>query len=335
MDIAEADLPRARGWDRAGRGRKAHYHAVRPGRAAQDQALRLSLVGAQFLLSPYRLKIDTAGRAPRLPARRSGRRVEVWRDARNRICAYGEAKGRECWMHFPGLAAYRFSRFDEEITAFPASPGREAVIRDLYHRSVLPMALHVQGREVLHASAVLAGAHSVAFCGRSGAGKSTIAYGLSERGYRQWADDSVALDRVDGRIHARRLPFGVRLRPEPARYFGMPAKDALPLGTVHTPPILRARSAELSALFVLDQVAPHENGADPVDILKLCSSELFTAVLPHAYCFSLADSRRKRRMVRHFLDIGSKVRTFRVRFSADLQRLPLLLDRIEEILERS
>jgi hypothetical protein len=53
-----------------------------------------------------------------------------------------------------------------------------------------------RGRLVLHASTVLAGDHAVAFTGRSGAGKSTIAACLDRRGMPLLADDVTVVDPV-------------------------------------------------------------------------------------------------------------------------------------------
>ena len=57
-------------------------------------------------------------------------------------------------MHLPGLASFRFSSRGDEIAATVTSAAREELILDAYRRRVLPMALQVCGREVMHASAV-------------------------------------------------------------------------------------------------------------------------------------------------------------------------------------
>lgn len=54
--------------------------------------------------------------------------------------------------------------------------------------------LYQRGRIVLHASAVLVGGAAVLFCGKSGAGKSTIAAFLNERGYAHVTDDVCCIE---------------------------------------------------------------------------------------------------------------------------------------------
>jgi serine kinase of HPr protein (carbohydrate metabolism regulator) len=56
--------------------------------------------------------------------------------------------------------------------------------------------------EIVHGTAVLAGAHGVLIRGPSGSGKSTLAYALLARGGRLVADDRVHLSARDGRIIA-------------------------------------------------------------------------------------------------------------------------------------
>jgi hypothetical protein len=54
--------------------------------------------------------------------------------------------------------------------------------------------LYQRGRIVLHASAVQAGGSAVLFCGKSGAGKSTMAAALNKRGYAHVTDDVCCID---------------------------------------------------------------------------------------------------------------------------------------------
>ncbi len=54
--------------------------------------------------------------------------------------------------------------------------------------------LYQRGRIVLHASAVQVGGSAVLFCGKSGAGKSTIAAVLNKRGYALVTDDVCCID---------------------------------------------------------------------------------------------------------------------------------------------
>src|SRR5437879_6214286 len=113
-----------------------------------------------------KLRIERVGVVVPPPVSASSPLVEVWRDNEGQICAYGETVGEDCWMHLPGLASFRFSSTGDEVTAVAVGV-RDESIHDAYHRRILPMALQVRGREVLHASAVHTAQGVIAFCGVS------------------------------------------------------------------------------------------------------------------------------------------------------------------------
>ena len=81
-----------------------------------------------------------------------------------------------------------------EVIIDPAPGVEERVLRLSILGPVLTLLLHQRGRFVLHASAVEAGGHAVAFMGGSFCGKSTQAAILESRGYGIVADDTTAID---------------------------------------------------------------------------------------------------------------------------------------------
>lgn len=82
---------------------------------------------------------------------------------------------------------------------------------------VLPLASTLRGLEPLHASAVEVGGRALLLVGRSGAGKSSVALQLVDRGARLLADDVAALDTAAGK------PF---VHPGPALMSADPAELA-------------------------------------------------------------------------------------------------------------
>jgi hypothetical protein len=66
-----------------------------------------------------------------------------------------------------------------------------------------------------------------------------------------------------------------------------------------------------------------------VETVRLSPVAAFTALLPHAYCFSLQDVPRKRRMMLHYLHLAKRVPAFEVHFQRGLEHLPAILDSIE------
>jgi len=251
------------------------------------------------------------------PSRTLNARFEVWRDPDGEVYAYAEGLGDEYRMHVPGLASFRFSSCGDEIAAAVASTAKEELVLDAYRRRILPMALHVSGREVLHASGFRSPGGVVALCADSGTGKSTIAFGLSSRGYRLWADDLVAFETSDRGCLAISLPFKMRLRSSAAVLFG--------LGVNRLP-------AAASDDGVLRR---EDTSTTPVAVRPVPSAEALGAVLSHAWFFALQDGERKRRLIEHYLELVARIPVFDISFRSGLENLPTILDAIEQLVGES
>jgi len=255
-------------------------------------------------------------------------RFEVWRDSDGAVLAYAEGVGDEYWMHLPGLASFRFSSRGDEVAATVAGTAKEELVLDAYRRRVLPMALQVCGREVLHASAVRSLAGVTALCADSETGKSTSAFGLSGRGYPLWADDLVAFDIFEHVGRAISLPFNMRLRPSAAALFDLDTTPSpIATGDDHSSP--GKETAPLLAVCVLRR--KDADGAR-VAVRRLSLAEAFAAVLAHAWSFGLEDDERKRRMIHNYLDLAAGTPVFDICFRSGLENLPAILDAIEQLL---
>ena len=253
--------------------------------------------------------------------------VEVWRGAGGAVVAYGAILDGQHWIEVPGVARFRFGQSSHRVIAQPHPAAGQGLVEDAYLRAVLPLALQVQGMELLHASAVCSPRGVVAFCAESGTGKSTLAAGLGERGYRPWADDALAVDTSSMPVTSVRLPFRLRLRPASTAFFGgerfsMVTRVEAPRGNA----VERVPVAALCLLRRTDDVT------GPVSAERLCASAALSAVLAHAYCFSLRDPDRKRSMIRHFVRLATRVPIFEVRIESRLERLPNVLDGMEQVL---
>ena len=152
---------------------------------------------------------------PRLPGL-DDEGVNVWRDTEGEIAAFGGAHSSGHWMEIPRIASYVFEVDDPEVVAYPRPAVPDEAVLDGFRRVVLPMALQARGQEVIHASAVLGPDGVLALCAISETGKSTLAFGLSRRGYELWADDAVAFEvgptSVDAVAASVRTPSPTRLR---------------------------------------------------------------------------------------------------------------------------
>jgi len=241
------------------------------------------------------------------------------------VLGYDHVVGEHGWVEFVELASYRFPLKGGRVTAFAHEGVRTELIRDAYERAVLPVALQASGREVLHASANVSPLGVIAMCGPSGIGKSTIARALAERPLPQWADDAVVLEVARSAIEAVAVPFAPRLWPDAARYFASREGTRPWRG-----PSAAARRAPLALLVVLEREKRSWRRRAVVEVEPLRAADAFAAVLPHAYCFRLGDLARKRRMMRQYLEICSRVPVVSVRFRPGLENLPAILAAIEQ-----
>ena len=251
--------------------------------------------------------------------------VQVWQDEFGRKLATCYAIDGRHWVDVPGVARFGVNRPSDavEAIAYPSAAPEE--INEVYNDSVLPLVVHVHGVEALHASAVLSPQGVVAFCAGSGTGKSTIARGLSERGYQLCADDAVAVEVSGPVVNATLLPFRARLRPDAASFFAQ-GRLAGRNGRGSSDPV--DGSVPLAAICVLRRDPGLMDGALVVG--KLRASAAFPAMLEHAYCFSLLDAERKRRMIENYLVVSARIRILEIRFAAGLEHLSAMLDRIEQ-----
>lgn len=106
---------------------------------------------------------------------------------------YFRMDGEEAFLFWKGVGGYLVKGGREII--FEGLPGvDESIVRLPLVATVLSAAVQQRGILALHASAVEIDGKAIAFLGRRGAGKSTMAAALYARGNPLLTDDSVALD---------------------------------------------------------------------------------------------------------------------------------------------
>jgi hypothetical protein len=245
--------------------------------------------------------------------------AQVWRDREGIRRAYGYTLDGRHWIHLPGVAAsFVFSSAGSGVEALVGEGISSELVEDAYRRRVLPFALQAQGRELLHASAVEMPMGAIAFCGASGAGKSTMAAALGDRGNPPVADDALLFEPANEGIRVHQLPFSIRLVSESGGN-GSGPKDASILFAEQRPPL------PLHAVFVLDR-SPE---VPAPEVERLPRHEAFSLMLYHAHCFSFSDDERRRRMLERYLELSAYVPAFGVRYKPAWDQLAALLDAIE------
>jgi hypothetical protein len=278
------------------------------------------------------LKLRLAGPSerPASPFDQADSAVHVWHNRRGGVVARGFSEAGYHWMAWPYLATFRFRAGDPYITAHVLAGAPVDVVWDVYRRTVLPMALQVLGWEALHASAVVCqidrhGRGIVAFSAVSETGKSTVAYGLRQRGFPQWSDDGVVF-RTEDQPLATPLPFAARLRPESRTIFSADADLSRPFEENGAGEQQFDEPLPIAAICLLMRTAD-ANGSVAA-IRSVAPGEAFPALLTHAHEFDPHNVERRARMMQTYLDLVAHVPVYEVAFVPDRKQIDRLLDAI-------
>jgi hypothetical protein len=114
-------------------------------------------------------------------------------------------------LRFPDLADFDVSADGTEVVAHPAENVDEATVEHLYINQLVPLALSRQGRPAFHASAVTVPGGVVAFLGKSGMGKSTLAASFALNDSLFLTDDSLIVEERNSGYIARPSHPSIRL----------------------------------------------------------------------------------------------------------------------------
>jgi hypothetical protein len=218
----------------------------------------------------------------------------------------------------PEVGAARFSAAVPHLTLHPLPHTDRASFALTVWRSWLPAIYPLWGRQVLHASAVaLATGDVFAFTGSTGAGKSTLAYGLSRReGWRPVADDTLVFSSAPTiALHPLRLQ--ARLRAETAAHYGLPA-------AVEEPFEWPGESMTLRAIYVLDG---HDRD-DAVEIARMGAGDGYRRLLAQAHAMSLAFPEHNQRLMREYLTLAGSVVLFTLSFPKSFARFDAVLEAV-------
>jgi hypothetical protein len=102
-------------------------------------------------------------------------------------------RGGDCSLEAADIARYRVTA-GSEVVVEPHADADEVMLRAWLLGPVLGILCHQRGLFPLHASCVRFAGHAVALTGRPGAGKSTLAGALVQRGHGLVSDDVCAID---------------------------------------------------------------------------------------------------------------------------------------------
>jgi hypothetical protein len=187
-------------------------------------------------------------------------------------------------LRIPGVARFLIVQGREIV--FDLSPEHEPRTVALYLLGTcFAILLQQRGNLVLHASAIAADGRAMLFCGRSGAGKSTMAAMLCRRGYALLNDDVCNLtpaigDTYEVRPDGRMLKLwsesldqlewttqpGMAVRADQEKYF-------------FAPPVSEVLPQPVAAIYILRETPPNEDNS----IRRLRSIEGMNELKRNAY----------------------------------------------------
>lgn len=211
----------------------------------------------------------------------------------------------------------------------PAPATVEKDLRAILFGSVLGAFIQMRGLLPLHASAVTFADGVVAFAGASGAGKSTMAAFLSERGHQTVADDVCVVDTAGAAPMVRPAIARLKLWGASMDALGKPRleanRDTLRWEKYHVRQDPEVAARPLRAIVALEQ-AP---GPHPA-LQPLTGAEALTAVLANAFrpeiarCLGLMPE-----IFRQSAAAAAAVPLFRLDRPWDLGRIATIVDLLE------
>ena len=270
------------------------------------------------------------------------------------VVTRGEAEGPITWFHhwvvpdgtvwadfgetadsyrvrFPDLAEFSVARDGRrvQVSASPSVP--EHTQRHLLLNQVLPLALSLTGRTVLHAGAVEWNGRGVVILGPSGSGKSTLVAACARAGAGVMADDSVVLRHDAAGWSAVPSYPAIRLWPSALQLLGLHDDGAAP------------RHAALAHYFDKRRVRPDSEGwrfhaePVPVSLVVVLSSSASSArpvavdALSQVFRMDLRDPGQSRQVFERITQLLLDVPVLRVGQQPDERQADELAARVRDM----
>lgn len=198
----------------------------------------------------------------------------------------------------------------------------------------LSFALVKQGYEPLHATAVVIDGQAIAFMGRSGFGKSSLAAAFLESGHSLLTDDLLLLRWTFDRYEAQPGPPRIKLFPKIARRFLSGTASGVPMNSETEKLVLPLRAdghqghpAPLRAIYVLS--GPREvRRKQRIRVSSLSAREAFIELVRNTFNYLVIEPQRLRRQYNECLQVASRVPARRISHPRVLSLLPAVRDAI-------
>lgn len=216
-----------------------------------------------------------------------------------------------------------------DITVEPSPGIEEGVLRTLLLGPALAVLLHQRGFLILHGSAVVLHRKAVAFLGQKGAGKSTTAATMHERGHAVVADDVVAVQTDASFPMVSPAYPQLNLWPDAVASLGQDLAASPKLHSRVEKRAMRAMSGfhrdpiPLQAIYVLAKGEQNE-----IEILP--PQEAFVELLRHSYGMRLVQGSAAQGHFRKCASLVTAVPIRKLRVRQTLSELSVVTRLVEE-----
>lgn len=267
----------------------------------------------------------------RLPeAHEAGSIDEVWFDLSGREYGVGRFRRESIWAKIHRAGVYRVDVSNGQAQGYPNEGVGHEWFRELFFHLIAPCVLQRYQWDCLHASGVLTDAGTVAFCGPTRRGKSTLARAYCDRGHIPYADDALPFLIENNEVFSARLPQRLRLRTATAsRFAELPIADVVANQNGQVTCDLRGSLRPLLAIYWLDPMQSDDERAT-AEIHPVSASESFQLLMGQAHCMSLQDPQCNRKTVRNYLDLAKNVPLVRLSCPRNLDHLSATLDLLDQ-----
>ncbi len=257
-----------------------------------------------------------------------------------------EKGGKEAWVHFartgdgyllrfPSCGDFFLSANAETIQCRPLPGIPEVTVRHLFLDQVIPLVLSRREPIVLHASAVLTGRGVIAFAGKSGQGKSTLAASFVQKGCALVSDDCLVLRAEHGSWTALPSYPGVRLWPSTAEE--LLREDTHTADVAHYP--IKRRVSDTDLLPFANSPAPMRkifflaDDSSAVSIERLSPGRAFWALVEFAYNLDIQETAFLRSQFEAVGQLTADVPAYAIHYPREFALLPAVRETILNHLE--
>jgi hypothetical protein len=252
-----------------------------------------------------------------------------------------EEGGKEAWAHFartsegyllrfPSCGDFFLSADPLRIQCRPLPSLPEVTVRHLLLDQVIPLVLSRRESIVLHASAVLTTHGVIAFAGKSGQGKSTLAASFAQMGCAIVSDDCLVLRAKHGTWIALPSYPGVRMWPSTAEE--LVGKNTFTADVAHY--TVKRRVSDTDLLPFANSPAPIKrlfflaDETSTVSIQRLAPARAFVSLVEFAYNLDIQDAAFLRRQFDAVGQLTEDIPAYAIHFRRQFASLPAVWDTV-------